>query len=73
MWRMEADVRDEEYSEEKYANLWIFLSILLDNTLAKMKGDLGRHQTLIPFVLIKILMVRMEEGEEQNNFDFDKI
>ena len=69
MWRMEAAVGDEKYSEEKFKNLWIFLDFILGNTLRTLKGKPDHFHIIFPMALVKWLMERMEEAEDQGDFD----
>ena len=68
MGGMEAALGDEEYSEEKFANLWVFLDFILGNTLRTLKVKPDRFHIIFPMALVEWLMERMEKAEDQGDF-----
>jgi hypothetical protein len=65
MARVEVSTSDEssDLDAAKYKDLWIFLGLLLDNTIYNGKENLRRYPFLIPFALVRWLMDQIEEAE----------
>lgn len=75
MARMEGSMPDEsrDLDEGKFKDLWIFLGLVLDNTIYNGKENLSRYPFLFPIALIRLLMEQMEEAEDKGFFsDFDE-
>lgn len=66
MARIEVSTSDEsaELDAEKFKDLWIFLGLVLDNTIYNGKGNFSRYPFLIPIALVRWLMEQMEEAEQ---------
>ncbi|MCX5914577.1 MAG: hypothetical protein NTV04_21910, partial [Deltaproteobacteria bacterium] len=75
MARMEVSTSDEsaDLDAEQFKDLWIFLGLVLENTICPEKENFSRYPSLIPIALARWLMKQMEEAEDKGIFvDFDE-